>query len=127
MKRREFDKRVRVEIIRRATRDGQQYCEIVGCGCLIKPGYGEFHHIEQDAMQLDKSLKLTQDKGLYICKPCHKEESKKQAPILAKALRREARHLGAHRPKGTIKSAGFEKKERTHAGRAALPPRRIFE
>ena len=124
-KRREFSTSARLGMIRRATRGLAVYCELCDCPCTR----WEYHHIIEEELVVDKSAALTCDDGLLICKtPCHDDITATQSiPRVAKAKRREARHLGATRPKGTIKSAGFEKKERTHAGRPALPPRRIFE
>ena len=125
--RREFTRAVRLEIIRRATRMrlgfAQQWSEKCGALCT---GRFEIDHRDPDAMQIDKSRKLTAADGWLLCLPCHKEKSKKDVADIAKAKRVEARHLGATRPKGKIKSAGFPKAERKHAGRAPLPPRSIY-
>jgi len=43
---------------------------------------------------------------------CHKNKTAVDLGDIAKAKRREARHTGAVRPKGNIKSCGFGKKER---------------
>jgi hypothetical protein len=116
MKRREFSRAVRVEIAKRATRaDGQIACEKCGAIGLRL----DLHHLEQDAMQIDKSRKLTAADGALWCKPCHDQESKAQAPILAKALAREAAHVGARKPstmKGRPKPPAKPPRE--------MPPRR---
>ena len=123
-KRREFSTSARLAMIKRTTRGLAVYCELCDCPCTR----WEYHHTIEEELVVDKSAKLTADDGLLICEPCHDNITATQSiPRVARAKRIEARHLGATRPKGTIKSAGFEKKERTHAGRAALPPRRIFE
>lgn len=105
MSRREFSRAVKVEIIKRATRNSQVYCEREGCGLPCRKF--EIHHLVMDAMETDKSRKLTAANGALWCIPCHDAETKAQAPILAKARAREAAHVGATRPAGRIKSPGF--------------------
>ena len=118
MKRRNFSQAVKVEIKKRATRDGQTYCEREGCGVLIKPGQGEVHHLVMDALEVDKKRKLTSADGAYYCKPCHKKVTKKQAAVLAKVKAVEARHHGAKAPpQRPLRSRGF-----TPAAKAAKAP-----
>lgn len=114
MKRREFSRAVKVEIMRRAG-NGSLFgfvCE----KCHAVVAYGEIHHLDQDAMQTEKSAKLTAKDGQFLCKGCHKEITVAQAPVLAKVKRIEAKHLGA-RNAPTIPGRGFQKKARTHADR----------
>lgn len=112
MNRRNFSRPVRVEIVKRATRDSQVYCEHEDCGLPCKKF--ELHHLKMDALEVDKSRKLTAADGALFCIPCHDRESKAQAPILAKALAREAAHLGARtRRVVKIKSAPMPVSERT--------------
>lgn len=106
--RREFDKRTQVAIIKRATAGGQVLCE--RCNALCRRW--EIHHIEQDAMQTNKSAKLTPCDGVLLCKPCHDVVTKAQAPVLAKVLRIEAAHLGAKRIKAKIPSRPRAARER---------------
>ena len=111
MPRREFTRSVRLEIIKRATdANGVPRCEI----CHGVANGGEVHHDDQDAMQTDKSRKLTAKDGRFLCKPCHKEITKAQAPVLAKAKRREARHTGAKTARGTI-AKPFSENDRRRA------------
>lgn len=103
--RREFSKAVQVAIRKRATRDNMvRYCEL----CNAQAMRGEVHHVEQDAMQIDKSRKLTVADGIYLCIPCHKAINEKQEAEYAKVLRVEARFLGARKP---------------HVQKIASPPR----
>jgi hypothetical protein len=102
MARREFSKSDKVAIIKRATINGQVLCEHGLCRAVCRKW--EIHHLEMDALQVDKSKKLTPKDGLLLCIPCHKEITKAQAPILAKAIRREAKHLGAKASKQKIPS-----------------------
>lgn len=106
MKRRNFTRAVAVEIVKRACakrEDGQPSCECCGAiGCKL-----EVHHKDMDAMQIDKSRKLTADDGELLCEPCHDPITSKQRKVLAKALAREARHVGVTRPAGDLKSRDF--------------------
>jgi len=119
--RREFTKAVKLEIIKRAMALGHGTIACEGCGA---PTLGKFeiHHRDMDAMQVDKSRRLTARDGVLLCLPCHDGETAKQAPVLAEAKRREASHLGARRrPKQPLKSGGTLKgPERAHENRQSL-------
>ena len=106
-RRREFSIAVQVEIKKRATRDGVRYCEKCGDQAMR----GDVHHKRQDAMEVDKSSRLTADDGLYLCVPCHKVESKFQSAELALVLAQEAYHFGARKP-GKIKVRRRKNRER---------------
>jgi hypothetical protein len=127
MKRREFRRSVKVEIIRRAMADtGDLRCE--KCNCAIASG--EIHHLREDGLEIDKSMPLTAADGALWCVPCHKEHTATvSVPIIAKAKRREAKHLGAARDKPPIKSDPHALKSRrrpSHEGRGCLPVRPMF-
>ena len=81
------------------------------CGGLIQPGQ------EWDVSH-DIPLELGGEDGGDNLKPahrkCHRDHTAKvDAPTIAKVKRIEARHIGATKPQGRLKSAGFVKKERT--------------
>ena len=93
--RRNFDKKTKVVIIKRATIGGQQWCE--KCGALAKKF--EIHHLREDALEIAKSSKLTAENGALWCEPCHDEHTRKfSMPAVALAKRQEAAALGAERP-----------------------------
>jgi hypothetical protein len=115
--RREFTKAVKVEILKRSIVDGTRLFWCEQCHAMVASG--EIHHIRQDAMEIDKSVRLTAADGQFLCKDCHAEITKQQAPVMAKVKRIEAKHLGLKKP-STLKSAGFPKKVRAHSGRS--PP-----
>ena len=130
MSRREFTKPVKLAIIKRATKSGVIYCE--KCEAQAK----RFHidHIDPDAMQTDKSRKLTPDDGQLLCLHCHKLKTKDDVAKIAKAKRTEAKHAGVKTaPVRPIKSAGFspsakkaEREERRQkTGRLPIPPRKF--
>lgn len=124
MTRRNFTTAVRVEIVKRATRDGVVYCEHEGCGLPTKKY--EVHHLKMDAMEVDKSRKLTALDGALFCIPCHDRETKVQRPILAQALAREASHLRV--PRHKVKIPSPPKREKLKRDVLPTPPRRqIFE
>ena len=132
--RQEFTRAVKVEIIRRATRNGVTYCE--GCGCLTKRF--EIDHKIADGFRIDKTKPLTADDGELLCKDagrasCHgRKKAEQDIPAIARAKRREAAHIGARpAPVQKIKSKGFDPSERTlkNASRDKLPmpsPRPIY-
>lgn len=111
MKRRNFIRSVAIEIAKRAMRpDGQMACE--KCGAI--GGKLELHHLTMDAMEIDKSHKLTADDGQMWCRECHKPETKAQAAILAEALAREASHLNANpAPSRPMQGQEFRKSDKT--------------
>ena len=123
MARREFTTAVKVEIIKRATPARRLYPLCEKCGSSVQ--MFEIDHIKPDAMEIDKTRKLTSDDGWLLCRHCHLEKTKGDVKIIAKSKRVEAKFLGAVKPKGKIKSAGFPKKPRRE--RPRLPPREIFK
>jgi hypothetical protein len=129
MPRREFSKSVRVEIVKRATVNGQTYCE--ECHALAKTF--EIHHIRPDGLEIEKQAKLTAKEGALLCRPCHAEHTKKDVPTIARAVRLEAKHIGAVRPAGNIKSPGFvraakaPRESRHHAQGASNLARRFTQ
>lgn len=94
MARQDFAKPVKVEIIKRATVNGVVYCE--GCGAQAKRF--DIDHTIPDAMRTDKSRKLTSADGKLLCSggkdTCHGKKTPDDVAKIAKAKRREARHLG---------------------------------
>ena len=125
--RREFRKSVRVQIIKRATIEGITRCE----ECRAAVARFEIHHIEPDGLAVDKSSPLTVADGILLCEPCHDRYTPHDVAAIAKAKRREAKHLGAARPASKIQSAGFVKSERTlrreeRGPRPKLPPRPLY-
>ncbi|HYA07742.1 MAG TPA: hypothetical protein VEF90_17780 [Xanthobacteraceae bacterium] len=138
MARQEFSKPVKVEIIKRATRDGVVYCE----GCGLPTRRFQIDHTIADALRVDKTRKLTADDGRLLCQDagrqsCHGRKTAEQdVPAIAKAKRIEAAHLGAKTaPTKTIQSRGFAKSEKAlrraeKAERMAanpLPPSRMLQ
>ncbi|MFS2326650.1 HNH endonuclease [Brucella sp. H1_1004] len=123
MARREFSKSVYAEIVKRAMQpNGDIACE--GCGLILGKRKYHIDHIKADALEIDKSAKLTAKDGQLLgVECCHKEKTRQDVAVISEAKRREEKHLGIKRPKGTIKSAGFPKFEKSgHIDKSALPP-----
>lgn len=124
MARREFTKPVKAEIVKRAmTPAGQIACE--GCGPILGRKPYHIDHTIPDALIVEKR-KLTAEDGKLLGKECcHDPKTQKEdVPAIAKAKRREAKHLGITRPKASIQSRGFDRKERVP--KPSLPPRKIY-
>lgn len=109
MGRREFPAKVRVAVIKRATRDdGNRYCE--KCGDLAKRF--QIDHVRPDGLLGEPTLQ----NAMLICEPCFTEKNKADTSAIAKAKRREAAHLGAKAsPTRKIQSAPFARSEKQPA------------
>ena len=116
MARKEFSKAVKVACIKRATVDGQVYCE--ACGSLTK-GRFDIDHIRADGLLGEPTI----ENARLLCKPCHDEKTKADVAAIAKAKRREAIHLGV-RKKSSFVSRGFAKYEKPAKEPLKLPPRK---
>ena len=112
MARREFTPAQKAQIVARATdAAGTIRCE--RCRLAQKPGSFEIDHILAEALrpEADKKAKLTIADGQLLGKDCcHRGEDGKtndDVAKIAKAKRREAKHLGIKRPAGKLKGRGF--------------------
>lgn len=105
MARAEFTKAVKVAVIKRATINGVVICE--ECQSLAKSW--DIDHIDPDGL----TGKPTLENARLLCKPCHVEKTKADVANIARAKRREAKHVGAVKPKAAIQSAGFAKSDKT--------------
>jgi HNH endonuclease len=99
-------------------KDGKLLCE--QCGVLIKGKGFQIDHTIPEALRSpgDKTKKLTIADGRLLCSgtpdACHDAKTtKKDVPSIARAVARQASHLGVATPtKNPIKSRGFEKTEK---------------
>jgi hypothetical protein len=121
MARREFSKPVKVEILTRCKQTTGFRCEV--CGAVVT--HGQIDHTDADALQIDKTRKLTAEDGKFMCIPCHKAKTKIDVAMIARAKRIEARHLGADRPKGKIPSRPFANRK-PREPKPSLPPRQLY-
>lgn len=110
--RREFSRKVKAQIVKRAMNSsGQVQCE--KCGLVLGKKPYAIDHIRADALEVDKSRKLTAADGQLLGEECcHAPKTKQDRAMIDRAKRVEARYLGTARPAGTIKSAGFPPREK---------------
>lgn len=97
MSRREFSRKVRFEIIKRASDEKRGLiCE--GCGLVLGSKPWHLDHTVPDALAVDKSAPLTAADGKLLgwdC--CHKPKTAKDQGDIAKSSRRFAKHRGDRR------------------------------
>lgn len=98
--RREFSKRLRLEIVDRAMNSaGQVVCE--GCGLILASKRYEIDHIIPEALVVDKTKALTAADGQLLgASCCHRGGNNKTADDvarIAKAKRSAAKHVGIRR------------------------------
>ena len=121
MPRKEFSKAIKVQAIKRATRDGAVYCEM--CGALAKTW--EIDHANPDGLTGQPTL----ENAVIACRPCHAEKTKQDVGQIAKAKRREAKALGV-RKAATLKGPAFapapEQRKASKPLAKELPPRRAM-
>lgn len=98
MPRREFTRDVYAKIVHRATNaDGHVTCE--GCGLVLGKKPYHVDHTKPDGLEIDKSRKLTVDDGKVLgVECCHAPKTKRDVADIARAKRREAKHLGIRKP-----------------------------
>lgn len=97
MTRKNFSKAVKVACIKRATRDSVVYCE----ECRLPAKKWQIDHVNPDGLTGEPTL----ENAKLLCLPCHDVKTNtKDKPAIAQAQRREAKHLGAVKPKATIKA-----------------------
>lgn len=127
--RREFTKPVYAEIVKRAMHPKLGLC-CEGCGLVLGKKPYHVDHTIADALQIDKSRKLTAADGKLLgVECCHKPKTVEDVGAIAKAKRVEANYLGFAAPKQKIRSQGFavsEKVERRQS-KPPLPPRALFK
>lgn len=104
MTRREFSSAVKKAVIRRAMHAGNVFCEL--CGLPAKKW--QVDHVIADSHGGDPVIENAQ----LLCDQCYAVKNPKDTAIAAKIKRQEAKHTRAVRPKGQIKSRGFNKTEK---------------
>ena len=117
--RREFPRRVRAEIILRATNAaGIVTCE--GCGLVLGRKPYEVDHTLPEALVMDKSRKLTAADGKLLGKACcHTPKTGDDIRRIRKADRQRDKDTRALAKPPQIKSRGFEPRPRQ--ARATTP------
>ena len=113
-KRREFSKAIKVAVIKRATRDGVVYCE--ACHALAKRW--QIDHVRPDGLLGEPVLA----NAMLICEPCWRVKNPADTTAIAKAKRREARHVGAKSARQQIASNPHGLKAPPKPGRVPKQP-----
>jgi len=119
MPRREFPKKVKVEVIRRSTRGGVVYCEKCGLPCKK----WQIDHVIPDSIGGHPVIENAE----LICEICYDTKNRHDTKVAAKVKRVEAKSLGVKKP-ATLKSAGFAKSAKAERPKLTkvLPPRPMF-
>lgn len=118
MARREFTRDVKAKIVLRAIRGGEICCE--GCGFVLGRKPYHIDHTKPDALEIDKSRKLTADEGKLLgVECCHAPKTKIDVAVIAEAKRREAKNLGIKKPSSALARKDRQPKRLTKP----LPPR----
>jgi len=124
--RRNFTRDVYAQIVKRAmTPNGEIACE--GCGLVLGKKKWHVDHTKPDALEIDKSRKLTAEDGRLLgVECCHKPKTAIDVKVIAKAKAVEAKHLGIKPKKVPIRSAGFPKSPKPDKI-PVPPPRSLFQ
>lgn len=114
MTRREFPRSIKVAVIRRSTRNGLVYCE--ACGAQAKRW--QIDHVRPDGLLGEPILA----NAMLICEPCWCVKNPKDTRDIAKAKRRESKHLGAMAAPATkIANRGFPKADKPNRPAKTAP------
>ena len=118
--RREFPRKVKVSVIKRATRDGVVYCE--KCGALAKRW--QIDHVIPDS----HGGEPVESNAELICEACYSVKNPQDTTVAAKLKRVEAKHLGvATPPAKPLQSKGFIKRDKQpRIEKRHLPPKEMF-
>lgn len=90
------------------------------CGAVLKASEGDADHI----IPVELGGESTLDNGQWLCKPCHKGKTALDIKAIRKSDRARDKANGAIKPKGEIRSRGFDRKERKP--KQELPPKQLF-
>jgi|WetSurMetagenome_2_1015567.scaffolds.fasta_scaffold01778_14 5-methylcytosine-specific restriction enzyme A len=93
-------------------------CE--ACGIVLKPGGYHADHDNPDGLTGEPTFNNCK----ILCLPCHTIKTKGDVAAIAKAKRREAKDVGATRPKQTLQSRGFEPSRKRKENPTQLPARK---
>lgn len=130
-KRREFSRKVKAQIVLRATVEGVVCCE--GCGLILGKKPYDIDHTVAEELVIDKSKPLIAADGKLLGKVCcHIPKTADDIRMVRKSDRQRDRNSGVVRPAGKMKSAPFPqtaKAERRDPNKG-LPPlqrRKLYE
>lgn len=78
-------------------------------GCCAYPGCGATENLQFDHVIVRELGGPDGPENMEpLCPPCHRRKTALDVKMIAKAKRIENKRLGKTKPKGTIKSAGFD-------------------
>ncbi len=109
MSRREFSRKVKAEIWKRAN----GHCE--NCQAVLKPGEGDCDHIQPEGLVTEEQRQepLTAEHGQWLCNLCHPKKTRNDVRMMRKADRQRDKASGAYlKTKRPIEGRGFEPTEK---------------
>jgi len=120
MKRREFPRSVKVDVIKRCTRENVVYCE----KCNQPTHKFQIDHAIADS----HGGKPVIGNAQLLCEECYLIKNPEDTTTAAKLKRIEAKDIGATQPKQQIRSRGFAKSAKTpRMAKESLPPRALYK
>lgn len=130
-KRREFSRKVKAQIVLRATVDSIVCCE--GCGLILGKKPYDIDHTVAEELVIDKTKPLTATDGKLLGRVCcHIPKTADDVRKVRKSDRQRDRHSGVIRPAGKIPTAPFPKPAKSehsdlNKGLPELPRRKLYE
>lgn len=130
-KRREFTRKVKAQIVLRATVEGVVCCE--GCGLILGKKPYDIDHTVAEELVIDKTKPLTAADGKLLGKVCcHIPKTGDDIRMVRKSDRQRDRDSGVIAPSGKFQSAAFQKpaKPERPDPNKGLPPlqrRKLYE
>lgn len=102
MKRREFSRKIKAQIINRAMNEaGQIVCE--GCGLVLGKKPYQIDHTVPEGLRADDAAPLTADDGKLLGQACcHAPKTKNDVRQIRKADRQRDKHTGAAKSKNPM-------------------------
>lgn len=111
MKRREFSRKVKAEIVLRATVEGVVCCE--GCGLILGKKPYDIDHTVAEELVIDKSKPLTASDGKLLGKVCcHIPKTADDIRMVRKSDRQRDRDSGVIAPSHKLRGAPFPKSDK---------------
>jgi 5-methylcytosine-specific restriction protein A len=90
------------------------HCE--SCSAKLFPGNVEFDHVNPDGLTGTATL----DNCAAVCRACHKTKTKRDVANIARAKRRERKHIGIRKPSKFACSRGSRFKKKVGSGEVVL-------
>jgi 5-methylcytosine-specific restriction enzyme A len=110
--RREFSRTTKALAFQRA--NGK--CEGENCGARLTVGKFAYDHNNPDGLTGEPTL----ENCVVLCNACHSFKTKRDVANIARAKRREARHIGAHRSANPLPCGKTSKWKKKMSGQVVL-------